>query len=1201
MAEQSNGIGRCPVLAKSRSGGKQEIGDKPLPTSFMLQNQEKSFHRFVENISGKGAVKWTFTGVAGSARAFAVDRIYRRRPVAMLVVVATVKDAEYFLEDLRFFGAENPVPAILFPPYNLSPFKSLSYHSETAARRIRALYALVESSPPPVVVAPMAAVMQRLVPKKELCGYADLLQQGEEIDRDDLVLRLFNGGYARAAIVEEPGDFSVRGAIVDIFSPRYEEPFRIEQFGELVESIRFFSAATQRTLQTVPEAIVLPAREAIIRDDRLDEVTAALRTRAAAQELPVTQIRSMVDEIRRARTLSGVESLLGLIYPETDTLFDYMPGGSFVVQVEPADLESAARSAFSKVERNFQTALAEGRLCVEPENLYLDWRRLRGRMAQLPGVVLKALSVGGLSEDDGTRYEGDIRANDALREQIKVGRDKENPFTPLADWLTLQEAAGNTVVMVCRSRAQADRLRSLLTPYGRASAVRDVFPDPLIPGGGIRICIGNASAGFVWTDIALALITEDEIFGPRQRRRTVRRTAARDQLLAFEDLQQGDLVVHNEHGIGRYEGLVKLQLDGIGNDFLLLTYRDDDKLYLPVDRMGRVQKYLGIEGVVPVLDRMGGKSWNRIRERVKKSTEKIAGELLRLYAERKVVPGHAHRVPGDLLDDFEAGFAFDETPDQLGAIEDVLRDMAAPHPMDRLICGDVGYGKTEVALRAAFLAAFNGKQTAILVPTTVLAEQHYETFSKRFASYPIQIACLSRFRSARSQRAIVEGLKSGSIDVVIGTHRLLQKDVGFKDLGLIVLDEEQRFGVKHKERLKRFRKTVDVLTLTATPIPRTLHLSMMGVRDISVMATPPEHRHPIITYISEFNETVIREAVSKEMDRGGQVFFVHNTVRSIERIARTVQRLVADARVDVAHAQMSEKALEEVMMRFVNREIDVLVCTTIIESGLDIPSANTMIVNRADRFGLAQMYQLRGRIGRSEEQAYAYLFIPGETTLSKDAQKRLKVLMEYSDLGSGFQIAMSDLKIRGGGTILGASQSGHIAAVGYDMFLKLMEESVAEIKGRPLERPLDPEINVDMSAFLPEDYVPNIDQRLSAYRRLARFTELKEIADFKEELADRFGPLPEEAANLLLKVMLRLLAVRAGVLRLDMNHRRLQMQFSQDHIRSPVGLVEWIEQAGGRRRLSPDQVLTVDLRGRQRAAQLAEVKNVLKEIARHAT
>ncbi len=1164
----------------------------------MLQNQEKSFLRFAEHLSDGRNAELSLTGLSGADRAYAVDRIYRHRPAPMLVVLASVKEAEIFFEDLKFFGGADPVPAVYFPSYNLSPFKSLSYHSETAAQRIRTLYQLVENHPPPVVVASLAAAMQRLLPKKELCDYADLLQQGEEIDREDLILRLTNGGYARAAIVEEPGDFCVRGAVVDIFSPRYEEPLRIEQYGDLVESIRFFSAATQRTMETVLEGVILPAREAIIRDDRLDEVTAAVRTRAAEQDLAVGKIRSMVDEIRRSRTLSGVESLLPLIYPETDTIFDYIGPAGLVVGIEPGELKASAEAAYGKVEANYRSAVSEGRLCVEPDRLYLNWERIRSRMADFPGIAVKTLAVDRPGSAGGYRFDCDSRENEAVREQIKARRDKDRPFAPLAEWIEARKSAGQCVVMVCRTRSQADRLRTLLAPYGHSPKVRDLFPDRCIPGT-CRICLGRVSTGFVWERMSLAVITEDEIFGPRQRRRTVRRSTAREQLLTFEDLQQGDLVVHNDHGIGRYEGLVKLHLDGISNDFLLLTYKDDDKLYLPVDRMGQVQKYLGVEGIVPVLDRMGGSSWNRVKERVKKSTEKIAGELLRLYATRKVKPGFAHQVPQEMLSDFEAGFPFDETPDQLGTIEEVARDMAAPHPMDRLVCGDVGYGKTEVALRAAFLAAFNGKQTAVLVPTTVLAEQHFETFSKRFASYPINIACLSRFRSARSQRAIVAGLKSGTVDIVIGTHRLLQKDVGFKQLGLIVLDEEQRFGVKHKERLKRFRQTVDVLTLTATPIPRTLHLSMVGVRDISVISTPPEHRHPIVTYISEFNETVIREAVRKEMERGGQVFFVHNAVRSIERVADTVRRLVPEARVDVAHAQLAEPELEEVMLHFVNREIDVLVCTTIIESGLDIPSANTIIVNRADRFGLSQMYQLRGRVGRSEEQAYAYLFIPKESALSKDAQKRLKVLMEYSDLGSGFQIAMSDLKIRGGGTILGASQSGRIAAVGYDMFLKLMEESIAEIKGQPLQRPLDPEINIDLSAFLPEDYVPHIDQRLSAYRRLARFTDLKEVADFKEELEDRFGPIPEEAANLLVKVMLRLMSIRAGVERLDLNHRRVHLTFSEEHLRSPEGIVGLIEKSNGRMRLTPDQVLVADLAKRERKAQIAELKNVLKDIARH--
>jgi transcription-repair coupling factor (superfamily II helicase) len=612
--------------------------------------------------------------------------------------------------------------------------------------------------------------------------------------------------------------------------------------------------------------------------------------------------------------------------------------------------------------------------------------------------------------------------------------------------------------------------------------------------------------------------------------------------------------------------------------------------------MGMVQKYMGVDGVEAVLDKMGGKSWERVKERVKRSAEKIAGELLKLYAGRKVSQGHAFRELDIDFKNFEMGFPYEETADQLVAIEDVFNDMKAQIPMDRLVCGDVGYGKTEVALRASLMAVNDGKQVAVLVPTTVLAEQHFATFSERFQRYPVNIACLSRFRSLRAQRKIINDLKTGKTDIVIGTHRLIQKDVMFKDLGLLILDEEQRFGVKHKEKLKKIRRSVDVLALTATPIPRTLHMSLMGVRDISIISTPPEHRKSIITYISEFDDAVISDAIQKELGRKGQIFFVHNNIHTISAMAEHLQRLVPDVRLDVAHGRLNEEELEVVMLRFMNNEIDLLVCTTIIESGLDIPSANPIWINRADRFGLAQIYQLRGRVGRLDEQAYAYLFIPKESTLGKDAQKRLKVLMEHSDLGSGFQIAMSDLKIRGGGTILGASQSGHIAAVGYDMFLKLMENSMAELKGEKVQESLEPEININMPASIPESYIADIDQRLSAYRRLAKMTELNEIADFKTELMDRFGDLNTETENLLLKIMLRVLAIKAGVNRVDLKGRQLLLSFSQAHQKNPSGIIDMILSEQDRFEITPDHILKVKLKERNISFLISQTKNILKEI-----
>jgi transcription-repair coupling factor (superfamily II helicase) len=888
------------------------------------------------------------------------------------------------------------------------------------------------------------------------------------------------------------------------------------------------------------------------------------------------------------------------MYSQLDTLFDYIPQNSLIVTVNHEELEKAADETEARVANNYSAARDEKKLCVRPETLYLKWSEAAAVLSEKKPLVFKMLEV--LKSDDPSqarwpRFKAAVENNSGLSMALKNQREKENLLKPLVEWLQDKKRSEYATLAVCRTKSQANRLNSLLVPYGLQTASVNNFSQIDHSPGKIFICIGKVSSGFVWPAEQLALVTEDEIFGVRQHRRKYDSPGPRTQLLDMQELKKDDLIVHNDHGIGQYGGLEKLSIDGLTNDFLVVVYKGGDKLYLPVDRMSVVQKYMGVDGVTPVLDALGGKSWERVKTRVKKSAEKIAGELLKLYARRKVGQGHSFAAPDSYFQEFEAGFAFEETADQQKAIEDVIHDMQNPSPMDRLVCGDVGYGKTEVALRAAFMTVNDGKQVAVLVPTTILAEQHYATFCSRFERYPVNIACLSRFRSPREQRAIVNDLKAGKVDIVIGTHRLLQKDVAFNDLGLLVLDEEQRFGVKHKEKLKRLRSTVDVLALTATPIPRTLHLSLVGVRDISIISTPPEFRKSILTYVSEFDDAVIADAVRKELKRQGQIFFVHNNIQSIDKIAAKLQRLIPEVRLAVAHGRMDEDELETVMFVFLNKEIDMLVCTTIIESGLDIASANTIIVNRADRFGLAQMYQLRGRVGRSDEQAYAYLLIPPESMLGKDARKRLKVLMEHSDLGSGFQIAMSDLKIRGGGTILGASQSGHIAAVGYDMFLKLMESSIAELKGEPTVEPLEPEINVNLSAYLAETYIPDIDQRMSAYRRLAKMTDLQQIADFKSEMIDRFGTLPAEAANLLLKIVLKVLSKKAGVSRLDLTDKRLVLHFSEDHQRDPAAMVDMIMAEPQRFELSPDNVLKARTASHNLNAQLTQAKNILKEIA----
>ncbi|MDX2439936.1 MAG: transcription-repair coupling factor [Desulfobacterales bacterium] len=1166
----------------------------------MNPNQEKiSIETLIDKISQrKQAIECT--GLEESAKAYLISRVYQKHKGLIFLLAPSQKYAERLLEDLRFFAGNDESGLLYFPPYNILPFKFLSYHSETAAKRIRTLYQLIEGELPSIVVTTVEALLQKIIPRKEITDFAELVMVDEEIERDDLIEKMIFGGYEQTAIVEEPGDFSIRGGIMDIFSPMHPDPLRIEFFGDTVDSIRSFSAASQRKIKNLREAVILPAREAVLIKERIPLIISRIRQRASQLDIPVTSVRKIISRIKNEGLFPGVESLIPMIYSSLDSVFDYLPDNTLFIQTEPEELEKAAVELQTQIFKNFTLARSEDRLCVEPESLYLKWEDLTGTLLKKKPVTLRMLPILREQKDKKQRplqYKLSTHDNSDLSLALKTHVEKERLLLPLAQWINDNKQSGLNTLIVCHSAPQADRLISLLAPYNIKPEKIDRFSD-ITQGKGFEfICLGRISSGFVWPDESLAVITENEIFGVKRHKRLKQKKSVHAKLIAFEDLKKKDLVVHVEHGIGRYEGLIKLKINGSTNDFLLIIYKDSDKLYLPVDRMNMVQKYMGVDGIEPVLDKMGGKSWARVKDSVKRTAEKIAGELLKLYAARKIEKGFAFEAIESSLSDFEAGFSYEETQDQLNAIDDVLSDMEKTTPMDRLICGDVGYGKTEVALRASFMAVFNGKQVAVLVPTTVLAQQHFETFSLRFERYPVNVACLSRFRSLKEQRSIISDLKAGKIDIVIGTHRLFSKDVMFKDLGLLVLDEEQRFGVKHKEKLKKIRHNVDVLALTATPIPRTLHLSLMGIRDISVISTPPEYRRAIITYISEIDDAIISEAVRKELGRGGQIYFVHNNIHSIWKIAGKLKKLIPEVRLDVAHGRMDENELERVMLMFMNKEIDMLVCTTIIESGLDIPSANTIIVNRADRFGLAQIYQLRGRVGRADEQAYAYLFIPDETTLGKDAIKRLKVLMEHSDLGAGFQIAMSDLKIRGGGTILGASQSGHIAAVGYEMYLKLMENAVSELKGKPVIESLEPEINIIISAYIPESYITDIDQRLSAYRRLTKMTELSEIADFKTEVIDRFGALPREAANLLLKIMLKVLSVKAGVKRLDLTGGKLVLHFSAVHQENPPGIVDVVVSNKKLYELSPDYIFKARLSNSSFNGLVAQVRKILKEIA----
>jgi len=859
---------------------------------------------------------------------------------------------------------------------------------------------------PSVLFLPLDVLLQRFIPKKDLHDYAEILIAGENVDLPVLIEKLVSGGYSRSAIVEEPGDFCLRGGILDIFSPLYKDPIRLELFGETVDSISFFSPVSQRRYGHAEEVILLPAREAVLNKGYTGRFIAAVKKRAAELDLPLSVSREIIDRVATDGTYEGIEGLIPLLYDRLSTIFDYLPSSVSLVVTEPEALENAATSHRQQIEENYTSSKGEKRMCVPPEALFLDWEETKEKICQNRTVVLRLLPTQESSlacrDDRPARIHFDIKTMTSLPLTLRYNPDADKPLAPLAEWIAANRQEGQTTVIVCGSGSRADRIQSLLAPYGIKTLQIEGFPDDLPAYSGSTLLIaGQVSNGFIFPDCGLSLACESEIFGSSRRRGNLRNRSTRSEILELEELKKGDFVVHVDHGIGRYEGIHKIKVDKIYGDFLLVRYKDDDRLYLSVDRMDMIKKYIGVDDTVPELDKMGGKSWQRVKAKARKEAEKIARELLTLYARRHVTKGFAFSSADVYFDDFEARFPYEETDDQLKVIEEVLSDMELSKPMDRLVCGDVGFGKTEIAMRASFKAVCDGKQVAVLVPTTVLSEQHRTTFLNRFSGYPVQIACLNRFRSAAEQKQIVRGISEGKIDIVIGTHRLLSDDVVFKDIGLVILDEEQRFGVKHKEKLKTMRNTVDVLSLTATPIPRTLHMSLIGIRDISIINTPPEDRMAVKTYVSEFDDGIIKAAIKRELKRGGQIYFVHNNINKIWHIANHLQMLVPEARIGVAHGRLGSDALEREMMKFVNKEIDMLVCTRIIESGLDIPSANTIFVNRADKFGLAQIYQLRGRVGRSDEQAYAYLFIPKDSSLTRDAQKRLKVLMDFKYAAAG--------------------------------------------------------------------------------------------------------------------------------------------------------------------------------------------------------
>ncbi len=1151
-------------------------------------------------------------GLRGSAPAWALARLWGEGARPVLAVCPTPEQALSLYEDLREFlgedaGLLSPERRSLFhlPAWEQRPSDNRSPAVEHLAARSEALFALLRRPRDVTIVTSVAGLLQKTAPRSALEGRFDYLLAGQEAPFEQLPQRLAALGYRRGPKVEDRGEFAVKGGIVDVFPPGYAHPLRLEFVGERLEGARPFDPVTQRSWlpkgqgAAVEEILLLPMREIFPEGPHLARALAELSREQQEGTAGFRFLTALKEDLSQGHAVAGIEYLLSYFYENPPSLLDHVPEGAWLAVLEPAQIERELEVVGERLASGYERRRAAELPAAKVGDVFAAAGDILSGLRRRAGLLLEELETeeGGTGdgwEDFESLTERTVRAQALLpvAPEKSRGASEGSPLAPLAASLSEWTFQGRRVVIVSHTPSQQERLATLLRPYGIAfdrseephgalASLAGPAAGPLQRREPLHLIRGSLSAGFESRASGLVVLTEEEVTGARRRR--VQREAPRleNLLTSLQDLAPGDYVVHAQHGIGKFRKLEHLVVGGQPGDFLLIEYAGGDKLYVPAARIHSVAKYGGAEGYEPPLDKMGGARWQATRRKAREAIHKLAADLLALYAARQVSPGVALPAPDAHFRAFEAAFEFDETPDQARAIEKVLARLQEPRPMDHLICGDVGFGKTEVALRAAFLAVLGKKQVAVLVPTTVLAEQHLLTFRRRFEKEAVRVESLSRLRSAAEQRALLRDLAEGKIDVIVGTHRLLQKDVAFGDLGLLIVDEEQRFGVRHKERLKQFRRSVHVLTLTATPIPRTLHLALSGMLDLSIIATPPQDRLSIRTVVARRSDALVREAVGFELSRGGQVFFLHNRVESIAAEAEALRKILPDARIGVAHGQMKPKDLERAMTGFLRGELQVLLCTAIIENGLDIQNANTLIVDRAAEFGLSQLYQIRGRVGRGTRRACAYFLLPPEGRITEDAEKRLEVLQEYTDLGSGFRIATYDLELRGGGNVLGEEQSGHIAAVGLELYTELLEEAVHELKGEPYHEDFDPEVNLALAAYLPDAYVPDVGEKLSLYKKLSAARSEEGLLACADELIDCYGPPPGEVKNFLLTLRVGLLCRRLNIRALDLRGADLTLTFHQDLSRGVKidrdHLVALVTSEPQRYRLRPDLRLLIHL------------------------
>jgi transcription-repair coupling factor (superfamily II helicase) len=1148
------------------------------------------------------------SGLVSTAKSLLIPYLQRAAGLPLILIVPDNRAAEAICPVIQSFceltGACSPQAVVKLPAYDVLPFENMSPHPDIQEERATVLWK-ISTNAASIIIAPLNAASMRLRSAEHYTGLARIIRRTDMLDVDELVQHLNTVGYSAVDVVEMPGQYAIRGSLFDAYPPEADRPMRIELFGDEVESIRKFDPGTQRSSSPVDEVVLLPLTETPVREELLTEIHARLSG---------ARVEGNADAVRNALAETGVSVFPGWEFYANagaqSTLFDLLPNAVVFID-EPSALEAEQEHWWDKVIQRHEQSLV-GKLAT-PEDIYLPPEQWNALIARLAGGSLEHLNVLRIARAEENLALADPEVPDKYLIELSAHSTSRfhGSVPAMVEEVKKLTAQGRRVMFAAPNTGEMERLADIFTEYQVTFRLGTRTPVPgsetyldetaYFSGDLLTTTIVRATVpeGVALPDAHLVIFGSRDLFDdseiePQQPLRRKSKTAA--FMSDFRDLAIGDFVVHVEHGIAMYQGLKEIQQNEITGEYMILEFAEAAKLYVPLTRLDLIQKYRSSEGVHPPLSRLGGTAWAKTKARVKKAMADMADELLKLYAARKAAQGHSFPQDTQWQKEFEDAFEFNETDDQLTATADIKRDMESTLPMDRLLCGDVGYGKTEVSMRAAFKAVQDNKQVVVLAPTTVLVFQHFENFKRRFATFPITIEMMSRFRNARQQKETVERIEQGKVDIVIGTHRILSKDIKFQDLGLVIVDEEQRFGVRHKERLKTLKKEVDVLTMSATPIPRTLHMSMVGLRDMSVIETPPKDRMAIQTVVAAYDEKLVKSALEHELERGGQAYFVHNRVETIYEIAAKLQEMLPRARVIVGHGQMSEGELEKVMFAFVRHEADILVATTIIENGLDIPLCNTIIINRADRHGLSELYQLRGRVGRSNRRAYAYLLVPAEQELTPVARRRLAALKEFSDLGAGFKIAALDLELRGAGNLLGGEQSGNIDAVGFEMYTGMLDRAIRELKGEELSDKVSTQLNLGIDLRIPPTYIAEENQRLRMYKRAAGVESEAALDDVRKELQDRYGEPPAPVRYLLAASALKLLCERVGVLAVDRKRDSVTIKFTEQAAIEPERLARFVAQARGAQ-FSPGGVLKFNLKSTQPEDVIDQLQGLLRELS----